>query len=125
MVFDAIFGAMGTACNMLPNCDLIVIGFKIVLLMFVIGWVREHLGGGTIASIVMLLLGYLTLFPYFYLFGPMLAVYLVIMLGLANIIQDLTFGLGFYGLSAEEKAQKEAMKQQGHTPAMRPPRMGG
>ena len=124
MVFDAIFGALGGVCNMLPNCDLIVIGFKIVLLMFVIGWVREHLGGGTIASIVMLILGYLALFPYFYLFGPMLAVYLVIMLGLANIIQDLTFGLGFYGLSAEEKAQKQAMKQQEHSVAMRPPRMG-
>jgi Na+-translocating ferredoxin:NAD+ oxidoreductase RnfE subunit len=124
MVFDAIFGTMGAACNMLPNCDLIVIGFKIVLLMFVIGWVREHLGGGTIASIVMLILGYLTLFPYFYLFGPMLAVYLVIMLGLANIIQDLTFGLGFYGMSPEEKAQKQAMQhEQGMQ--MRPPRMMG
>ena len=102
MVFDALFGGMGSLCNMLPYCDFLMIGFKIVLLMFVIGWVREHLGGGMIAAVVTLILGYLALFPFFYIFGPMLLVYLLMILGFVNIIQDFAFGKGHYGLGPQE-----------------------
>ncbi len=102
MVMEAIFSAMGGVCNMLPYCNYILIGFKLVLLMFVIGWVREHLGGGMIASVVILLLGYLALFPYFFIFGPMLVLYLFMIMGFTGIIQDMAFGKGYYGLGAQE-----------------------
>lgn len=107
MVMDAIFGSLGSVCNMLPYCNLILIGFKLVLLMFVIGWVREHLGGGMVASVVILVLGYLALFPYFYIFGPMLLVYLIMVMGFVGVVQDLAFGKGFYGLEAEEQLARQ------------------
>jgi Na+-translocating ferredoxin:NAD+ oxidoreductase RnfE subunit len=106
MVFDAIFSAMGSACNLLPYCNYLMIGFKLVLLMFVIGWVREHMGGGMVAAVVTLVLGYLALFPFFYIFGSMLIVYLIMILGFVNIVQDLAFGKGHYGLGPKEGGQQ-------------------
>ena len=105
-----VFGAMGGGlCSMLPYCNLLILGLKIVMLLFIIGWVRGHLGGGMVATIVMLFIGYLALFQYFYLFGPMTIVYLLVIMGVGGLVQDLAFGSSMYGIGAEAE-----MAQQGN-----------
>jgi len=90
--------SMGGICGLIPYCELVLLGFKIVILMFIVGWVRSHLGGGLVATIVMLFLGYLALFQYFYVFGPITILYLLVIMGATGIIQDFAFGGGEYGV---------------------------
>jgi F0F1-type ATP synthase assembly protein I len=99
------YGLLGGACRFIPYCELVLLGFKVVMLLFLVGWVRSHLGGGLVATIVMLVLGYLVLFVYFDIFGPLTLVYLLLIMGVTGIIQDLAFGGGHYfGPSEAEHA---------------------
>ena len=98
-----VFGSLGGGiCSMIPNCELVILGLKIVMLMFIIGWVRSHLGGGMVATIVMLFIGYLALFQYFYVFGPMTIIYLLIIMGVGGAVTDIAFGRHEYGLASAE-----------------------
>lgn len=96
------FSAIGGACAFLPYCELLLIGFKLIMLLLLVSWVRGHLGGGMISTIAVLLFGYLILFPYFYIFGPITFLYLLIIIGAANIVQDVAFGGGHYNPMEEE-----------------------
>jgi hypothetical protein len=93
--------SMGGICSFLPYCEMVLLGLKIVMLLFIVGWVRSHLGGGLVATIVMLFLGYLALFQYFYIFGPLTLLYLLVIMGFAGVIQDFAFGGSHYGLGPE------------------------
>ncbi len=85
------------------------------MLLFIVGWVRGHLGGGLVATIVMLFLGYLALFQYFYVFGPLTIVYLLIIMGVGGAVTDLAFGGGHYGVGPEARAgdQRPLMQRLG------------
>ena len=96
-------GIAGGACSFIPNCELVMLGLKIVMLLFIVGWVRGHLGGGLLATIVMLFLGYLALFQYFAVFGPLTLVYLLVIMGAGGVITDLAFGRHEYGLASMEQ----------------------
>ena len=72
--------------------DLIMLGFKVVLLLFIVGWVRNHLGGGLVAAVVIIIIGWFVFFEYFFIFGPMFVVYLVLIVGGSSVIMDLAFG---------------------------------
>lgn len=78
------------------SVELVMLGFKIVILLFIVGWVRGHLGGGLAATIVILIMGWFVLFQYFYLFGPMAFIYIVLIIGGAGIIGDIAFGRSMY-----------------------------
>ncbi|MCK4327691.1 MAG: hypothetical protein KAW41_04410 [Candidatus Diapherotrites archaeon] len=103
-VLSSGMGTMGGVCAFIPYCELVILGLKIVMLLFIIGWVRGHLGGGLVATIVMLFIGYLALFQYFYVFGPLTIVYLLIIMGIGGAITDLAFGGGHYGVGPEARA---------------------
>ncbi len=106
MAFGSMLGMGGGLCTLIPYCNLVILGLKIVMLLFIIGWVRGHLGGGMVATIVMLFIGYLALFQYFYVFGPMTIVYLLIIMGIGGMVQDLAFGSSMYGAGPEAEAQQ-------------------
>ncbi|MCD6414632.1 MAG: hypothetical protein J7L23_03310 [Candidatus Diapherotrites archaeon] len=76
--------------------DLLFLGFKVVVLVFLVGWVRGHLGGGIIATVAILIIGWLVLFKYFYLFGPMAVIYLILIVGGSGVIMDIAFGRSMY-----------------------------
>ena len=97
-------GAAGGACSFIPYCEVVMLGLKIVMLLFIIGWVRSHLGGGLLATMVMLFIGYLALFQYFAVFGPLTILYLLIIMGVGGAITDLAFGRHEYGLVKMEGA---------------------
>jgi hypothetical protein len=78
-----------------PWCDLFFFGFQIVTLLFVIGWIRSHIGGGTIATVVMLIIGYFIFFQMWWMFGPLTILYLAVMFGVAGIIMDIAFSKGY------------------------------
>ncbi|MFC2174425.1 hypothetical protein ACFLQ2_00960 [archaeon] len=107
-------GAMGGVCGFIPNCEFIMLGLKIVMLLFIIGWVRSHLGGGLVATIVMLFIGYLALFQYFAVFGPLTIVYLLIIMGVGGAITDLAFGREYYGLGGESGAASLQQRMMRH-----------
>ena len=106
---DSVLGGgtslFGGACSLIPNCELVLLGLKIVMLLFIVGWVRSHLGGGLVATIVMLFIGYLALFQYFYMFGPLTIVYLLIIMNVGGMITDFAFGRHEYGLAKMEGPQ--------------------
>ena len=69
--------------------DLIVVGFKIIVLLFIISFVRNRFGGGTIATILTLVIGYIVLFQPWDGFGPLFFVYLFIIFGFTAILFDI------------------------------------
>lgn len=89
-------GILGSGCHFVPNCDIILIGFKIVMLLFIVGWVRGHLGGGIIATLVMLFMGYFMLFDFFFIFGPLAAIYILAIVGVTGLAMDLVFTKHYY-----------------------------
>lgn len=91
---------------------LIMLGFKIVILIFIVGWVRGHLGGGLVATVAILIIGWFVFFEYFAIFGPMAIVYLILIIGGSGVIMDLAFGRGMY--LEEPFMGKDAME--GHRP---------
>ena len=84
-------GVFGEVCHFIPNCDLVMTGLKILVLLFIVGWVRSRLGGGLIATIVMLFVGYFVLFPYWFLFGPLSIIYVLAIVGASGLVMDFVF----------------------------------
>lgn len=81
---NALFG------QIVDDIQLILFGFKIVILLFIISFVRSRFGGGPIVTILVLLFGYIMLFTdYFVIFGPMMFIYLFIAFGFITIVFDL------------------------------------
>ena len=81
----------GSLYKAVPQLGFLMIGLRIVVLLFLIGWVRTHMGGGTIATVVMLVIGYFMLFKYWYLFGPLAIIYLLAIFGAMGLITDFLF----------------------------------
>ena len=67
----------------------LMIGFKIVVLIFIIGFVRARFTDNTLVTILTLGLGYIVLFQYWYLFGPMMLIYLFIIFGFSAVLVDI------------------------------------
>ena len=91
---DSLIGkllGLGPIASLLEKVNLVILGLKIVVLLFVVGWVRTHVGGGRLGTFVLLLVGYLILFPYWYLFGPLAILYLLAITGVTGLAMDIVF----------------------------------
>lgn len=80
---DIFFGGI------ISDINLIVFGFKIVILLFIVSFVRSRFGGGPIVTILILVFGYIMLFQNFLVFGPMMFIYLFMIFGFTTIVFDL------------------------------------
>lgn len=80
---NAFFGGI------LSDINLIIFGFKIVILLFIVSFVRSRFGGGPIVTILILVFGYIILFQNFLIFGPMMFIYLFMIFGFTTIVFDL------------------------------------
>ncbi|MCD6522161.1 MAG: hypothetical protein J7K68_00270 [Candidatus Diapherotrites archaeon] len=104
-----ISNVFGGLCGLVPQCRYIMIGLKIVVLLFLVGWVRNRLGSGLIATIVLLFVGYLILFPFWPIFGPLAIVYLAAMYGALGLIVTFIFAKShlFPGAFAEADGMQD------------------
>ncbi len=82
---------LGPIASVLQKVNLVILGLKIVVLLFIVGWVRGHVGGGRLGTFILLLVGYLILFPYWHLFGPLAILYLLAITGVTGLAMDLVF----------------------------------
>ena len=89
--FQSLGGSFGSLCGILPQCTLVILGLKVVVLLFLIGWVRSHLGSGILPTLAMLVIGYLILFQYWFLFGPLSIIYIIAILGGLNLFVTFIF----------------------------------
>jgi len=76
--------------NIMDTVNLLILGFKIVVLLFIVQFVRGRFGGGPIVTILILVLGYVVLFSNL---APILStamfIYLFIIFGFSMLVMDL------------------------------------
>ena len=77
--------------------DLVMLGFKIVVLLFIIQFTRGRFGGGPLVTILVLVIGYIMLFSLWPIFGPMMLIYFIIAFGFINIVFDLVIAKPWAG----------------------------
>ncbi len=87
--------------------DLVILGFKIVVLLFIVQFARNRFGGGTLVTVLILVLGYIMLFPLWPIFGPMMFIYLFIVFGFSMLLMDLVI--------AKPWARGGGGEEEGHT----------
>ena len=81
-VKDKLFGISDTF-------SLLFLGIKLVILLFIIQYVRGHFGSGPIVTVLTLILGYIILFQNWMIFGPLMIFYLFVVFGFSAILMDL------------------------------------
>ncbi|MBI1973871.1 hypothetical protein HYS54_03575 [Candidatus Micrarchaeota archaeon] len=79
---EKVFGVTNTV-------DLLFLGVKLVILLFIVSYVRGHFGGGPVVTILTLILGYIILFQNWMIFGPLMILYLFIVFGFTALLMDL------------------------------------
>jgi hypothetical protein len=80
---------ISTAQSIKQSIDLMIFGFKIVILLFIVQFVRSRFGGGPIVSILILVLGYIFLEYMWPFFGTLMFIYLFIAFGFIGLLFDL------------------------------------
>ena len=106
---NAFFGGI------LSDINLIIFGFKIVILLFIVSFVRSRFGGGPIVTILILVFGYIILFQNFLIFGPMMFIYLFMIFGFTTIVFDLAIAKPwkkYPKMEGEHMTSKEKLHQQ-------------
>ncbi len=104
--------------DLVNKFNLVMLGFKVVVLVFIVGWVRAHIGGGRLGTFIMLFLGYLLLFRYWALTGPIALLYLMAITGITGLAMDIVFTRGYYtGGGLEEAASQERTAEYLNNPA--------
>jgi hypothetical protein len=100
--------------------SLVVLGFKIVFLLFIVQFVRARFGGGAMVSILILVLGYVFLEYLAPIFLPMMFLYLFIAFGFSYMLMDLVIAKPWAGGGEEAEAHmtgkqyaEETAKRQG------------
>lgn len=69
--------------------SLIMLGLKVVVLLFIVSFVRGRFAGGPIVTVLVLVLGYVVLFQNWMMFGPLMIIYLLVTFGFTAILIDL------------------------------------
>jgi hypothetical protein len=91
MVLLGFWSSLNPFASAMEDLSLLMMAFKIVILLFIIQFVRNRFGGGTIVTLLVLGLGYVMLFTnYFAIFGPMMFIYLFISFGFISLLFDLS-----------------------------------
>ncbi len=99
--------------DLINKFNLVILGLKLVVLIFIVGWVRTHIGGGKLGTFLMLFIGYLALFRYWFLTGPIAIIYLLAITGVTGLAMDIVFTRSYYtkgggGMEAMEGSERDA-----------------
>ncbi|RLG21832.1 hypothetical protein DRN74_00175 [Candidatus Micrarchaeota archaeon] len=85
----ASIAVIGIISRILGDINLAVTGFKIIVLLFVIQFIRSHFDAGPIPVLLTLIIGYIFLFQYWEIFGPIMLVYFFIIFGFVSVLLDI------------------------------------
>lgn len=91
--------------GMQDNFSLIILGVKLVILLFIVSFVRNRFGAGVIPTLLTLGLAYIILFHSWALFGPLMLIYLFIVFGFTAILFDLSIAKPWSGRGEGENPQ--------------------
>jgi len=90
--------------NIMDTINLVILGFKIVILLFIVQFVRGRFGGGPIVTILILVLGYVMLFSNLApIFTTAMFIYLFIIFGFSMLVMDLVIAKPWAGGGGEEE----------------------
>ena len=85
-----IFDALNPLAGLEEDINLLILGFKLVILLFIIQFFRNRFGNSPVVTLLVAVMAYVFLFTdYFFVFGPMMFVYLFIIFGFTSILFDL------------------------------------
>lgn len=105
---------------------------KIFTFMAIYSFARNHIGGGPLAVIVILVMSFFVLFVLWPLFGTLYLLYMLGMMGLCSILIDFFFVTGTGAAGAEEgpvssgvDIARRMMAQKAMAARRRRPRMPG
>jgi len=91
------------ATDIMDTVNLLILGFKIVILLFIVQFVRGRFGGGPIVTILILVLGYVMLFSNLApIFTTAMFIYLFIIFGFSMLVMDLVIAKPWAGGGEEE-----------------------
>ena len=108
-IFDSL-NPFSSVSAITQEINLVIFGFKIVIMLFIISFVRSRFGGGKIVTLITLGLVYILLFTnYFALFGPMMFIYMFLIFGFTTIVFDMS-------IAKPWKKMDLGGMQQGHMP---------
>jgi hypothetical protein len=100
------------ATDILDTVNLLILGFKIVVLLFIVQFVRGRFGGGPIVTILILVLGYVMLFSNLApIFTTAMFIYLFIIFGFSMLVVDLVIAKPWAGGGGEEEGGHMTGKQ--------------
>ena len=92
------------ATDIMDTLNLLVLGFKIVVLLFIVQFVRGRFGGGPIVTILILVLGYVMLVSNLApIFTTAMFIYLFIIFGFSMLVMDLVIAKPWAGGGGEEE----------------------
>jgi hypothetical protein len=80
--------------------DLLMLGVKVVILLFIVQFVRGRFGGGPLVTILILIIGYIFLFQLSWIFEPMMLIYLFIIFGFTGLLFDLAIAKPWKSMGA-------------------------
>ena len=100
-IFDSLMGSGSTI-------DLLVLAVKIVVLMFIISFVRERFGNSWFATLLTFVLAYIVLFQAWVIFGPIMIIYMFIIFGFTGLAMDLAIAKPWKGTASDAHSAKRA-----------------
>lgn len=83
------FVTLGIINSIVADVELAITGFKIIVLLFIIQFIRGHFDAGPVPVLLTIIMGYIFLFHYWYVFGPIMLLYFLIIFGFTSILLDI------------------------------------
>ena len=91
--------------------DLLVLAVKLVVLLFIIQFVREKFGNSWFATLLTFVFAYIILFQAWAIFGPIMIIYMLIMFGFTGLAMDLAIAKPWAGNAAGSHSAQFAKKR--------------
>ena len=80
---------LGIINQLVGDISLAITGFKIIVLLFIIQFIRSHFNAGILPILLTLVIGYIFLFHYWAIFGPIMLVYFLLIFGFTSALLDV------------------------------------
>lgn len=90
-MLNTILFSLNPFAKLQEDVTLLTLAFKIVILLFIIQFFRNRFGNSPVVTLLVTGMAYLFLFTdyFYYLFGPMMFIYMFITFGFTTILFDL------------------------------------
>ena len=105
LIFDQIIGSIDRILvNIIPQYNIVKLGFRVLILLYIISFVREKFGGGALGTIAALVAAYVFIFQLPFLQFAVLA-YIILTMGISNILLDVALANPFKMIGKKGKPE--------------------